>query len=342
MTDPTDPLTGGAAAGDFEPAVVATRSGVRETVHWATVVGLAADGSVALAVGNPEALVYPRSSMKPLQAAAMVGLGLSLPPDLLALACASHDGSPMHVDGVRRLLHSFGLDENALGNIASMPLDPAAAEAVLRAGGGPTRLQMNCSGKHAAMLATCVVNGWPADVSYLSPEHPLQQAITAALPAWTGAAAAHIGVDGCGAPAHVMTLIEVARAYRAIATGGAGVAVPSAMMSHPELVGGPRRDVTVLMRSIPGLVAKDGADGVYTAALPDGRAVALKVADGSPRARIPLMIAALAQLGVDVGAVPESTWRVPVLGHGRPVGDLRPIGRLATAWPPSRPGPGRS
>jgi L-asparaginase II len=342
MTDRSDPLTGGAAAGDFEPAVVATRSGVRETVHWAAAVGLAADGSVGLTLGNPAALVYPRSSMKPLQAAAMVGLGLSLPPDLLALACASHDGAPMHVEGVRRLLGSFGLDEAALANIASLPLDPVATEDVLRSGGGPTRLQMNCSGKHAAMLATCVVNGWPADATYLSPEHPLQRAITAALPPWTGGAAAHVGVDGCGAPAHVMTLIELARAYRAIATGEAGAAVPAAMTAHPELVGGDRRDVTVLMRSIPGLVAKDGAEGVYAAALPDGRAVALKLADGSPRARVPVIIAALAQLGVDVGDVPESTWRLPVLGHGRPVGDLHPVGPLATVWPPSRRGPGRS
>ena len=334
MIERSDPLTGGAAASDFEPAVVAVRSGVRDTVHWAAAVGLAVDGSVAFALGNPDALVYPRSSMKPLQAAAMVGLGLSLPPDLLALACASHDGAPMHTAGVRRLLQSFGLDEAALANIASLPLDTVAAEDVLRSGGGPTRLQMNCSGKHAAMLATCVVNGWPADESYLAPDHPLQQAITAALPGWTGAPAAHIGVDGCGAPAHVMTLSELARAYRAIATGAAGSAVPAAMTSQPDMVGGPSRDVTVLMRSIPGLVAKDGADGVYAAALPDGRAVALKIADGSARARVPVLIAALALLGVGVGGVPESTWRIPVLGHGRPVGDLRPLGPLAAAWPP--------
>jgi L-asparaginase II len=335
MTDASGPLVGG-AAGDFEPAVVATRSGVRETVHWAAAVGLAADGSLAVALGNPEALVYPRSSMKPLQAAAMVQLGLALPPDQLALACASHDGAPMHIAGVRRLLEAFGLDESALANVAGLPLDPAAADDVVRRGGGPTSLQMNCSGKHAAMLATCLVNGWPADASYLSPEHPLQRAITAALPAWTGVPAAHIGVDGCGAPAHVLTLVGLARAYRAIATGAAGAPVRAAMTAHPELVGGPTRDVTVLMRSIPGLVAKDGADGVYAAALPDGRAVALKIADGSARARVPVLVAALALLGVDVGAVPEATWRIPVLGHGHPVGDLRPFGPLATAWPPGR------
>jgi L-asparaginase II len=334
MSDPSDdPLTGGAAPADFEPAVVATRSGVRETVHWAAVVGLERDGSVAFALGNPDALMYPRSSMKPLQAAAMVGLGLSVPADLLALACASHDGAPVHTNGVRRLLHLFGMDESALANLSSLPLDPMEAEEVVRAGGGPSPLLMNCSGKHAAMLATCVVNGWPADASYLLPDHPLQEAITVALPAWAGAEHAHIGIDGCGAPAHVMTLTELARSYRAIVTGMAGTAVPSAMTAHPEMVGGPRRDVSVLMRSIPGLVAKDGADGVYAAALPDGRAVALKIADGSAQARVPVLIAALALLGVDVSEVPESTRRVPVLGHGRPVGELRPIGRLATAWP---------
>jgi len=334
MTDP-GALEGGAAATDFAPIAVSTRSGVRETLHWGAVVALAADGSTAFALGNPDAMVYPRSSMKPLQAAAMTGMGLTLPPDLLALACASHDGAPQHVAGVRRLLAAFGLQESDLANVAALPLEERAAADVLRAGGGPAPVLMNCSGKHAAMLATCVVNGWPHDASYLSPDHPLQRAITAALPAWTGGPVARIGVDGCGAPAHVLSLIELARAFRAVATGDAGPEVPAAMAAHPEMVGGPHHHATMLMRSVPGLIAKDGADGVYAAALPDGRAVALKVADGAARARVPVLLAALTMLGVDLTDVPSSVAHVPVLGHGEPVGEMRPLGELAGAWSPS-------
>jgi L-asparaginase II len=324
---------------DFVPAVVATRSGVRETLHHAAVVVLDRDGSVALAAGNPTVAIYPRSSMKPLQALAMVQLGLSVSADLLALVCASHDGLPMHLGRVRALLASVALDERSLGNTPALPLDLIEAEGVIRAGGGPSALQMNCSGKHAGMLATSKINGWALDGSYLSPRHPLQAAITASVAEVADERPSHIGIDGCGAPAHVLTLLALARAYRAVATGQAGPAgdaVYAAMTKHPEMVGGPRNGVTALMRAVPGLMAKDGADGVYAAALPDGRAVALKVADGAARARIPLLVAALGAVDVDVSAVAEATWKVPVLGHGRPVGELHPIGPLAEWWPPAR------
>jgi len=315
---------------DFEPAAVTTRSGVRESVHAAAVVVLGADGAVELAVGNPDVAVYPRSAMKPLQAAGMIASGLQMPDPWIALACASHAGQPIHVDGVREMLASIGVDERALGNSPSLPLDPAAAEAVLREGGGPSAIRMNCSGKHAAMLATCAANGWPTE-GYLDPMHPLQWAITEYLPVLAGEGASHIGIDGCGAPAHVLGLAAVARAFRAIASGGAPE-VYRAMTSYPALVGGPGRDVTVLMEAIPGLVAKDGAEGVYAAAMPDGRAVAVKVADGAARARVPLLLAALAAAGVAVSAVPPDTARVAVLGHGRTVGEVHPIGPLAAWW----------
>ena len=317
---------------DFEAAAATTRNGVRESVHAAAVVVLGVDGAVTLAIGNPDVAVYPRSAMKPVQAAAMVELGLRAPDPWLALACASHDGRPAQVEGVAAMLESVGLDEGALQNTPSLPLDPGAAEAVLRGGGGPSAIQMNCSGQHAAMLATCVVNHWPID-GYLDPTHPLQLAITELIPVFAGEGASHIGVDGCGAPAYVLGLAAVARAFRTIATGGARD-VLRAMTVHPELVGGPDRDVTVLMEAIPGLVAKDGAEGVYAAALPDGRAVAVKVADGAARARICLLLAALAAAGVDVSDVPPSTARVAVLGHGQPVGEVHPIGVLAGWWPP--------
>jgi L-asparaginase II len=313
----------------FVPVAQTVRSARPESTHFGAVVALDRDGSVAFAAGDPAIEIYPRSSNKPMQALAMVEIGLALPPELLALVCASHDGSPMHRDGVRRILASVGLAENALKNTADLPLDGPSAEAVLRAGGGRTSLQMNCSGKHAGMVVTCATNGWPID-SYLLADHPVQQAITARLPSLIDESVAHIGVDGCGAPAHVMSLLGLARAFRTIALGAAGPAgevVYDAMTTNPVMVGGELRDVTSFMRTVPGLLAKDGAEGVFAAALPDGRAVALKIADGSSRARPPVMVAALAHLGVDVAAVTPLV-RQRIMGHGHEVGEVLAISNL--------------
>jgi L-asparaginase II len=195
----------------YEPVAITSRSGFDESVHFGALVALGADGTVEFAVGDPSVAVYPRSSNKPMQAVAMVRAGLALPPDLLALVCASHDGTPAHVAAARRILASAGLDDSALANTADLPLDDAAAEAVLRAGGGRLAVQMNCSGKHSGMVATCVLNNWSHDASYLSFDHPLQQRITAAITDLAGETPPHIGVDGCGAPAHVMSLVGLAR-----------------------------------------------------------------------------------------------------------------------------------
>jgi L-asparaginase II len=311
----------------FAPVAITRRSGFDESVHFGAVVGLSSNGEIAYAVGDPATAIYPRSSNKPLQALAMVRAGLQLPPDLLALVCASHDGTPAHLEAARRILATAGLDEGSLANTADLPLDVAAAEVVLRAGGGRTPLQMNCSGKHSGMLVTSAVNGWPVDPSYLSPEHPLQRLITETIDELAGERHSHIGVDGCGSPAHVISLLGLARGFRSIAHGDAGTsgdAVYRAMTSHPEMVGGSGRDVTVLMRNVTGLMAKDGADGVFAAALPDGRAVAMKIGDGANRARPPVMLAALRSLGVDTSVVEPmvAQW---ILGHGSHVGEVRAI-----------------
>lgn len=311
----------------FAPVAITSRSGLDESVHFGAVVALGPSGVIEFDVGDPSAIIYPRSSNKPMQAVAMMRAGLKLPPGLLALVCASHDGTPTHTDGALRILATAGLDACSLANTASLPLDPAAAEAVLRAGGERTPLLMNCSGKHSGMLATCVHNGWAHDQSYLDVEHPLQVAITDTFDELCGEPHAHIGVDGCGAPAHAVSLLGLARAFRAIATGaarGPGDDVYTAMTSHPEMVGGPTRDVTLFMRHIPGLMAKDGADGVFAAALPDGRAIALKIADGGDRARPPVMVAALQRLGIDTAGV-ASLVEERIIGHGRQVGTVRAI-----------------
>ena len=309
----------------FVELAVTTRNGHDESVHYGAVVALEADGSVAFALGDAGAVVFPRSSTKPIQATAMVASGLSLPPRLLALVCASHDGRAEHLSTAKEILATAGLTEDALGNTADYPLDPDAQDAAIRAGGVKTALQMNCSGKHSGMLATCVHNGWDLE-SYLHVDHPLQQRITEMVPQLAGEEASFIGVDGCGAPAHALSLLGLARAFRSVAlapSSSAAGQVATAIRQHPEMLGGPTRDITLLIQGVPGLMGKDGAEGVFAIALPDGRAIALKISDGANRARPPVMKFALQALGVDVSAVDPRAFDSVIFGHGKPVGSVR-------------------
>ncbi len=303
------------------PIAVAVRSGFDESVHHGVAVAIDADGRIAASIGDPDAVIYPRSSLKPLQASAMVDLGLDLPSDLLALACASHDGASIHVDGVRRMLDAFGLDERDLRNTPARPYDPSARSRARIDGISPSPIQQNCSGKHAAMLATCRVNGWSTS-DYVERDHPLQQAITAAIADYASDVF-HVGVDGCGAPTHALRLCDLAAAVAMIARRRRAPAL--AMSAHPEFVGGPTRDVTLAMRAVPGLLMKDGAQGVTVAAMPDGRAVALKIAAGSDQCRRAVTVTALGHLGAELPDDVVAALRVPVLGHGEPVGEVRPF-----------------
>jgi L-asparaginase II len=307
------------------------RSGFVEGHHYGSVVALAADGSVDWAVGPVDGPVLPRSCNKPVQAVGMVRLGLDLPPDLLALACASHSGEPFHVDGARRILAVVGLDESALQTPPDYPLDDEERDAVLRAGGGRSSVQMNCSGKHAAMLATCVANGWDTD-SYLAPDHPLQQGIRATFEELTGEPADLVAVDGCGAPLLPASLVGLASAFRrlALAEDGPERRVADAIRQHPAYVSGTRRDERALLAAIPGAIGKAGAESCYAVALPDGRAFALKTDDGAARARPVLMAAALRRSGVDTEpgvdtAAVRRTGEAPLLGGGQPVGEIRAV-----------------
>jgi L-asparaginase II len=309
----------------FVELAVTTRNGHDESVHYGAVVALEANGSVAFALGDAGAVVFPRSSTKPIQATAMVASGLSLPPRMLALVCASHDGRAEHLSTAKEILATAGLTEDALGNTADYPLDPDAQEAIIRAGGAKTALQMNCSGKHSGMLATCVHNGWDLD-SYLHVEHPLQQRITEMVPQLAGEEASYIGVDGCGAPAHALSLTGLARAFRSVAIAQASTPagqVAGAIRQHPEMLGGPTRDITLLIQGVPGLMGKDGAEGVFAVALPDGRAIAIKISDGANRARPPVMQFALQALGVDISGVDPRAFNSAIFGHGKPVGSVR-------------------
>lgn len=276
--------------------------------------------------------MFPRSANKPFQAAAMRGCGLGLDGTLLALAAASHSGESFHVEGVREILASAGLTEDALGCPPSLPLDPDAQRDLLRAGGGPDQVHMNCSGKHAGMLATCVAAGWPTS-SYLDPSHPLQQAVRQTAERLSGEEVGAAGVDGCGAPLFALSLTGLARTYRALVMaepGAAGRMVADAMRANPAWVSGTHRPECALMSAVPGMLVKGGAEGVQAFALPDGRAAAFKVEDGASRAVPALTVALLRCLRVgETGGQPADTSaldkvaEVPVLGGGRVVGEIR-------------------
>jgi len=309
------------------PLVEIVRSGFVEGRHHGSVVVLAPDGSLAWSLGDAAAPILPRSANKPLQALGMVGLGLDLPPELLALACASHSGEAIHLEAVRRILAGAGLSELALGNIPDYPLDQAVRDAWIRDGGGPSKLAQNCSGKHAAMLATCAARDWQLS-GYFEPDHPLQIGIRRRFEAVTGEPAT-VTVDGCGAPLLSTSLTGLARAYQVLATASDGDAwrIAEAIRRHPELVSGTTRDECRLLRALPGAIAKLGAEAVYALALPDGRAVALKIDDGGDRARPVVMAAVLARLGVESEEV-AATGRHVLYGGGLPVGELRPTAAL--------------
>lgn len=278
------------------------RSGFVEGRHHGSVLAVAADGATVYAAGDVTGPILPRSCSKPLQALAMVRCGLDLDGELLALACASHSGEPFHLDGVRRILAGVGLDESALANPPGWPLEDAVAEEALRSGAVRTRLAMNCSGKHAAMLATCVLAGWSIE-DYLDPDHPLQQAIAATLVEVTGEPIAHRATDGCGAPLLSVSLTGLARAFATVATSDRAeeTRIARAIREHPVWVSGTHRDEAALLRAIPGAIAKAGAESCYAVALPDGRAFALKTEDGAARVRPVVMAALLEHLGVDTG-----------------------------------------
>ncbi len=304
------------------------RDGFVESRHSGRLVLLDPDGSVAVSAGAVDDAVLPRSSLKPLQAVAMLECGYAGRDGALALAAASHDGEDVHVAGARATLAAAGLDESALQCPPDLPSGQAALLAWVRAGGAPARVCHNCSGKHAAMVATCVAAGWPVD-GYRSPDHPLQRAARARIEGLCRVPVTGVAVDGCGAPAFAVTLHGLARAFATLARAAAGPEhlVAAAMRSFPRMIGGTGRAVTELTAAVPGLLCKEGAEGVWAAALPDGRAFAAKLDDGGARALPPVLTAALRywRVGDEAGGGDEVVGRwsaVPVLGGGAPRGAI--------------------
>lgn len=303
------------------------RSGFVESVHHGSVVALDAGGFPVLAVGDVAGPIFPRSSSKPIQALAMLRGGLDLDGELLALAAGSHSGESFHLEGVQRILAGAGLSEQDLKNTPGLPYEESERNAWIASGRGATSLAQNCSGKHSAMLATCVVAGWDT-ATYLQPQHPLHQLIAQTMAHLCDETPAATGVDGCGAPVLAVSLTGLARAFSRLATAPQGTdeaRVATAIRAYPQWLGGTRRDVTSLIRGVPGLIAKDGAESVYAVGLADGRAVALKIADGGQRARPVVMAAALRRLGIQAEVLDELAY-APVLGHGQQVGSIGAVG----------------
>ncbi|MGW5735353.1 MULTISPECIES: asparaginase [Streptomyces] len=300
------------------------RSGFVEGRHRGSLVLLAADGTVELAMGDVTAPVFPRSANKPMQAAGVLRAGLDLAGERLALAAASHSGEGFHRDLVQKMLAEHGRTAADLQCPPDLPLDAVEAETYLAAGAVRDRVTMNCSGKHAAMLAVCDLNGWPAE-SYLDPAHPLQQLILQVVEEAAGEKVAAVGTDGCGAPLMAISLTGLARAFRHFVLAPEGTPerrVADAMRAHPEYVAGTRRPDTWLMREIPGALSKMGAEAVQAFALPDGRALAFKIDDGGIRALGPVLARALALAGQE-GDVLTRVGRAPLLGGAVEVGEIR-------------------
>jgi len=299
------------------------RSGFVESRHRGAIAALASDGTFAFTAGSANTPISPRSSNKPLQATAMLKAGLPLDGELLALAAASHSGEDFHVRGVHDILDFAGLTDRDLQCPPSLPLDEPTARRLIRESDTPeSRVRMNCSGKHAAMLATCIANDWPIE-TYLDPEHPLQRHTRKTIEELAREPVAAVGVDGCGAPLFALTLGGLARAYRALVLAEPGTAerkVADAMRKFPEWTSGTTRDENRLMASIPGLLLKGGAEGVDAFALADGSAAAVKIEDGNTRARTPVTVAILAALGVHP---PADLATSVVTGGSSPVGEIR-------------------
>ena len=309
------------------PVVLAevVRNGFVEGHHYGSAVVTAPDGTVDWSVGVVARPMFPRSANKPMQTLGMLGCGLELPAQLLALATASHSGEAIHLDGVRRILDGAGLDTAALRTPPGYPLDDTARDEWVRAGHGPEPIAMNCSGKHAAMLATCVISNW-SSASYLDPDHPLQLVIRSALEECAGEQVTAIAVDGCGAPLMAISLTGLARAFGRLACAAPDTPqgqVADAVRAHPEYVSGTRRDEAALMRATPGLLCKGGAEGVYATGLPDGRGIAVKISDGAARARQVVMAEILHRIGLDNLQLQRQR-TFPLLGAGTEVGAVRP------------------
>jgi L-asparaginase II len=283
----------------FAGAVLAkvTRGDLVESLHLGHLIALNADGSIYLSKGTPELPIYPRSAVKPLQAAAMLKAGLNVEANELAIICASHSGSQNHIDLVTKMLTSRDISISQLKNAADKPL--GEKEKFTWGEKPASQLAQNCSGKHAGMLITCQQNGWDMN-SYLDLDHPLQVAIKNEIEALAGEKVSATSVDGCGAPVFAISIAGLARAISNLVKSKDDLykQIVLACTKFPELVAGDGRLTTRMMQAVPGLFMKEGAEGVQVCALRDGRVIAIKIIDGSWRPVAPIIIEIFNRWGV--------------------------------------------
>ena len=303
------------------------RSGMVESRHVGAAALVDPDGALLRSLGDTGALIYPRSTLKPLQAVAVLRAGAPLVGAQVVLASASHAGSPEHLAVVRSILDAADLPASALQCPVDWPLGRGYRDDLVRSGDGPSRMHMNCSGKHAAFLLACVANGWTTE-DYLEPDHPLQVRILETVVELTGEPVEHSGTDGCGAPVHAVSLAGLARAIGRVsgASGGDAAVLTGAILADPWAIDGAGRANTLVIEEL-GLVAKLGAEGVLVLGAKSGVAVAVKILDGSSRAATLVALELMVEAGEvsrsAAGDVLERSLE-PVLGGGRVVGSIRP------------------
>ena len=266
-----------------------TRGDLVESLHLGHLIVLNPDGSTYLSKGSPELPIYPRSAIKSLQAAAMLKAGLKVEENELAIICASHSGSQSHIDLVNKMLTSRGLSTSQLKNAVDKPL--GENEKITWGEKPASQLAQNCSGKHAGMLITCQQNGWDMN-TYLDLDHPIQVAIKNEIEELSGEKVSATSVDGCGAPLFAISLIGLAKAILNLVKSKEVFyqQIVLACTKYPELVAGDGRLTTRMMRAVPGLFMKEGAEGVQVCVLSDGRVIAIKIIDGSWRPVAPIIM----------------------------------------------------
>lgn len=310
--------------------IVVDRNGFIESRHSGAAVVVNAAGEILCSLGDPQGLIYPRSTLKPFQAMAAMQSGVPLRGAEVALACASHIGSAEHMELVKVMLSKAGVTAADLQCPEAWPAHESTRIDMVRDGEGKSKVAFNCSGKHAAFLWACTENGWDT-TTYLSPEHPLQRRVIEVVEQYSGEKISHLGIDGCGAPVPVISLAGLARAVSTLAqapgnkhSDARAATIATAMLDYPWAVQGHGLPNTVVMEDL-GVIAKLGAEGVLVLAAPDGTAVAVKMLDGSGRGSDLLGLRLLAHVGAisseQLEGIVAKVSR-PVLGGGQPVGSV--------------------
>lgn len=320
------------------------RAPLVESVHRVSVAVTDATGRLVARAGDPGLVTFWRSAAKPFQAIPLVEDGVlerfGLGSEELALACASHSSEAFHLTVADRFLSLIGCAEDDLACGPHPPLGTAVAREVAERTIALTPRWSNCSGKHAGMLALARAHGWPT-AGYQRAGHPVQDRLLAAVVEWTGIPLEelHLGVDGCTTVCYGLPLQAMAAAYARLVTSAAPAArkVREAMMRHPDLVAGTGRFCTEAMAALPGeLVAKIGAEGVYSAGLPrSGLGIALKIEDGDMRSAPLALVGVLRQVLDTIGPAPlpvalARAWDPQPIRNtrGEVTGEMRVAGQL--------------